>query len=374
MSPVGGGQSSVLEWKPFERQADHGLVRAGSPHHGRASVFAIFDLAGQPATAQKLNALPADRALSLFSGTRFDAYTAVAPYIARMDSELAGWIGRELLAAPWGILVVSEAPLESLYRHFQRFLHVRTADGNPILFRFFDPRILPTFLASADAQAFGFWHQIGAFAWSGGESAALARWTGDPPPAPDLSQSVILSAELMRNYKKLQFKNFLDRALAYLALTGADLTPDPQAFVLSLLRYAVSAGIESEVDLVRFFLLVCGWKQMPSIDAAREILSYPQLPGTDKVDLLCEMAAFGGYASSPVDAPGLDREAHRQALIEFLGKHKSDVQFLRAHPDGRLTIRPADARWRKEWVQLYSEKVASLAQVTNVPVGSAVIG
>jgi pyruvate-formate lyase-activating enzyme len=97
------------------------------------------------------------------------------------------------------------------------------------------------------------------------------------------------------------------------------------------------------------------------------------LPGTDKVDLLCEMAAFGGYASSPADAPGLDREAHRQALIGFLGKHKSDAQFLRAHPDGRLTTRPADARWRKEWVQLYSENVASFAQVTNVPVGSALI-
>jgi len=337
------------------------------------SVFAIFDLAGAPAAVQMLNALPANRALSLFTGTRFDAYTAVSPYLARLDSDLAAWIGRDLWKDPWGILIVSEAALESLFHHFQRFLHVRTADGNPFLFRFFDPRILPTFLASADAQSFGFWHQIGAFAWSQGEAATLARWTGDPPAAPDPAKCVTLSSELMRNFQKLQLKNFLDRALAYLALTGADLTADPQTFVLSLLRYAVSAGIENEVDLVRFFLLVCGWKQMPSIGAAREILSYPALPGTDKVDLLCEMAAFGGYASSPADAPGLDREAHRQALIGFLGKHKSDAQFLRAHPDGRLTTRPADARWRKEWVQLYSEKVASFAQVTNVPVGSAVI-
>jgi hypothetical protein len=337
------------------------------------SVFAIFDLAGQPSVAQKLNSFPANRALSLLSGTRFDAYTAVSPHIVRMDSELAAWIGRDLWKDPWGILIVSEAALEPLFQHFQHFLQVRTADGNPFLFRFFDPRILPTFLASADAQTFGFWHQIGAFAWSQGEAATLARWTADPPPAPDLSQSVTLSAELMRNFKKLQFKNFLDRSLAYLALSDADLPADPPAFILSLLRYAVSAGIENEVDLVRFFLLVCGWKQMPSIGAAREILSYPALPGTDKVDLLCEMAAFGGYASSPADAPGLDREAHRQALIGFLGKHKSDAQFLRAHPDGRLTTRPADARWRKEWVQLYSEKVASLAQVTNVPVGSALI-
>jgi hypothetical protein len=337
------------------------------------SVFAIFDLAGEPAAVQKLNALPANRALSLFAGTRFDAYTAVSPYLARLDSDLAAWIGRDLWQEPWGVFIVSEAALEPLFLHFRRFLHVRTADGNPFFFRFFDPRILPTFLDSADAKAFGFWHQIVAFGWSQGEVATLARWTGDPPAAPDPAHRVTLSPELMRNFQKLQLRNFLDRALAYLTANSAEMPTDPLPYVQSLLRYAVSAGIENEVDLVRFLLLVCGWKQMTSIAAAREILSYPELPGTDKVDLLCEMAAFGGYASSPADAPGLDREAHRLALVEFLGKHKNDAQFLRVHPDGRLTIRPADARWRKEWVQLYSEKVASLAQVTNVPVGTAVI-
>ena len=338
------------------------------------SVYAIFDVAGEPAAVDKLNTLPAGRALPLFAGTRFDAYTAVSPYLVRLDSDLAAWIGRDLWQSPWGILIISEVAIEPLFLHFRRFLHVQTADGNPFFFRFFDPRILPTFFASTDAAAFGFWHQIRGFGWSQGEAATLATWTGDPPAAPDLAQCVTLSPELMRNFQKLQLQNFLDRALAYLTSTGADVTADPQAYIQSLLRYAVSAGIENEVDLMRFLLLVCGWKQMPSIAAAREILSYPELPGTDKVDLLCEMAAFGGYDSPPQDAPGLDREAHRQALTEFLGKHKNDAQFLRTHPEGKLTARPADARWRKEWVQLYSEKVATNAQVTSVPVGTAVIG
>lgn len=323
--------------------------------------------------AAKLCRLGADCALSFFGKTSFDAYTAVTPYLVRLDNDLATWIGRDLWQQPWGILIFSKATLEALFQHFRRFFYVRAPDGNSYFFRFFDPRILPVFCSSADALAYGFWHPIEAFGWSQGETAALARWTSDVPPSPDLAQKVTLSPELMHNFEKMQLQNFLDRALAYLHAMGVELPGDPAAYVQSLLRYAVSVGIENEVDLVRFLVLVSGWGEMPSIDAARDILSYPELPGSDKVDLLCEMAAFGGYSSPPAEAPGLDREAHRQALKEFLEKHRSDARFLRIHPDGSLSLRPADARWRKEWVQLYCDKVAARAQVTFVPMGSSII-
>jgi hypothetical protein len=339
------------------------------------AVYAIFDSVGAPRVPEKMHALAAERALSLFLGTPFESYTAVAPYLASLDPELLDWTRRELWQEPWGILVFSRTPLVELFHHFRRFLTARMPDGNSVFFRFQDPRILLAFLRSAEATSFGFWNGVAAYGWSDGESVVMVKCPrGIAQNQPSQQGNLAFSNELMSSLGKTQLQNFTDRCTKYFEMTGISLPAERDAFFQSILKYGSSVGIKLEIDLLRFMQLVLGWKGMQSIAVVREILSYPAVSGTDKVDLLCEMAAFGGFASSPADAPGLDRSAHRQALTEFLRKHQNDAQFLRVHPDGILTTQPADTRWRKEWMQLYCEKVASLAQVTNVPVGSVVVG
>ncbi len=59
------------------------------------------------------------------------------------------WIVENLWEDPWGIFAVAPTNLEALRKHFRRFLKVEDPDGKEMLFRFYDPRVLPTFLTTA---------------------------------------------------------------------------------------------------------------------------------------------------------------------------------------------------------------------------------
>lgn len=87
----------------------------------------------------------------LFAGALEPEIAAASPYLARLDEReplLATWrthgTGRN-----WGVLIESDLPSAELRRHLRRFLQVRLPDGAVAMFRFYDPRVLPTFLAGA---------------------------------------------------------------------------------------------------------------------------------------------------------------------------------------------------------------------------------
>jgi hypothetical protein len=337
-------------------------------------VYAIFDVAGDPGVAAKMQSLPQGQAVSLFAGSPFESYTAVAPYLARLDEPLGDWVYEELWKKPWGILVFSPTPLEQLFYHFRRFVQARLPDGAPSFLRFYDPRILPAFLASPEALHFGFWSGIKSFGWSEGEAATFMQWPGGAPTATaPPQQEISLSQGLMHAFEKVQLKDFLERCRAYIELAGGKLPEGNEAVLHSILRYGISVGIEQEIDALRFILLVLGWKEMRSLPVVREILNYPEVKGSDKVDLLCELAAFGGFSPSPMEALGLDKEANQKAMARFIAQHSKDEQFLKTHPGGALTIGPADTRWRKEWIKIYCALVAERAKVTEIAVGTASI-
>jgi hypothetical protein len=337
-----------------------------------AGVYAIFDSAGEPGVAARMHSLPPGQSASLFAGSPFESYTAIAPYLARLDEPLGEWIHGKLWSKPWGILVFSPTPIEQLFHHFRRFVQARLPDGAVSFFRFYDPRILAAFLPSDEAATLGFWSGIKAFGWSQGEAATFLQWAGSAaPPLPPPQQEVALSPSLMHAFEKVQLQDFLERCRAYIELAGAKLPEGNETALPSILRYGASVGIEQEIDMLRFILLVLGWKEMRSLSVVREILNYPQVKGADKVDLLCELAAFGGFSPSPMEALGLDKEANQKAMARFLAQHSKDEQFLKTHPGGALTIGPADTRWRKEWINTYNALVAERAKVANVPVGTA---
>jgi hypothetical protein len=339
------------------------------------AVYAVFDSVGVPRVPAKMQALASGRALSLFLGTPFESYTAVAPYLASLDPELLDWTRRELWQGPWGILVFSRAPLDELFQHFRRFLTVHMPNGQSAFFRFQDPRILPTFLQSAESRDLGFWNGIAGYGWGEGESVAMVKCPEGAVRNPSSPQhrEPSLSPELMRSFGKTQLQNFIDRCIKYFEIAGTALPPDRDAFFQSILRYAGSVEIKLEIDLLRFMQLVLGWKGMQGIPVIREILTYPGVSGTDKVDLLCEMAAFSTLGPLRVPGAGLNPDANAKAGKRFLEDHLNERQFLQAHPEGALTMSQADARWRKEWVKLYTEEVAKQAQVTRVQAGSSSI-
>jgi hypothetical protein len=94
-----------------------------------------------------------DQAVSLYHGKSERDFFAIAPYLVELDQKLAETMVTELAETPWGYFVLAPqgCQLTTLRRHFRRFLTVKGPDGMELYFRFYDPRVIKTFLESSTA-------------------------------------------------------------------------------------------------------------------------------------------------------------------------------------------------------------------------------
>jgi len=138
------------------READKSTIRrkilagisAANPH----ALYAIIDAAivsGLPG----LLAESGERFDSLFPGTISPDIAEVSPYFAVVSN---GSLLLERIAeqwdAPWGLFAVSSEGYTALLRHFRKLFVVHGSDGKPMLFRFWDRRVLPGFLDASTAE------------------------------------------------------------------------------------------------------------------------------------------------------------------------------------------------------------------------------
>ena len=112
-------------------------------------LFALVDAARDRAIYPWLKKLPVASCRSLYE-MRDDPWLVVAygPYLVEVSDE-----SLESLCELWGqssvVFVAARLPFLELRKHFRRFLLVR-ADGRELHFRFYDPRVLTTFLNNAE--------------------------------------------------------------------------------------------------------------------------------------------------------------------------------------------------------------------------------
>ncbi len=111
------------------------------------NVFVVLDGASVPELPQKLYRLKVESEC-LYRGDLKPDLAEVAPYLVRLEanSEVADWVLREGWGNHWGIFALSGEDLRSMRQHFRRFLMVYDEGGNPMYFRFYDPRVLRTYL------------------------------------------------------------------------------------------------------------------------------------------------------------------------------------------------------------------------------------
>lgn len=120
------------------------------------TLFAVLDATNEPRIPRKMEEI-GEKAMSLYHGAAARDYWAVAPYLVSVDEAVLNWIHENLWEEPWGIVVIAPLDLAGLRNHLRRFLKVKDPEGKLIYFRFYDPRVLPTFLATctrAEAEAF----------------------------------------------------------------------------------------------------------------------------------------------------------------------------------------------------------------------------
>lgn len=158
-----------------------------------SSWYALIDCA-RDANLYPLVQRCADRQC-LFAGAIDPKLAPACPYIVRIDEHeplITAW--REHGAGRhWGILCRSDLPLAALRRQLRKFLTARLPDGMVVLFRFYDPRVFPTYIRSAPAdQAAAWFDGVSQYAVEGArEEMHYFRWylgrlhDGDTPiPSP----------------------------------------------------------------------------------------------------------------------------------------------------------------------------------------------
>lgn len=112
------------------------------------ALWAILDACDTPVVPARLGLLPPEKGGCLWSGEAREKYWGVAPWLAKVDVPLLDWIRATLWDEPWGLFAEARATSDVLRKHFRRQLLAEAPDGKRMYFRFYDPRVLKTFLGT----------------------------------------------------------------------------------------------------------------------------------------------------------------------------------------------------------------------------------
>ena len=117
------------------------------------SVYTILDGASVPKLPQALYKQHPEH-VCLYRGELTPDMAAVAPYLVHLqiNTEFTDWILREGWGKHWGIFLLSSADLRALRQHFRGLLTVYDPTSKPVLFAYYDPRVLRTFLPTCTAD------------------------------------------------------------------------------------------------------------------------------------------------------------------------------------------------------------------------------
>ena len=120
----------------------------GAPH-----VYAVLDGASIPGLQEKLEE-EAPEFACLYAGELAPDMAEVAPYLVKLDpgSPFADWVLTEGWGQHWGVFAASAADMKSMRRHFRTFLMVYDPEGKPMYFRWYDPRVLRTYLPTCNDE------------------------------------------------------------------------------------------------------------------------------------------------------------------------------------------------------------------------------
>lgn len=131
--------------------------------------FAVLDGAIGPAVRDLLN-LAGVFYQSLYEGEQAVELAPFGPFLVEIKkgTNLLPFLIKTGWGNAWGVYLKASVEFEQVRAHFRRFLLVNTEDGQRLIFRFYDPRVLRIFLPSCDeVQRKEFFGPIQAFLTEG---------------------------------------------------------------------------------------------------------------------------------------------------------------------------------------------------------------
>jgi hypothetical protein len=113
--------------------------------------YAVLDGASVPDLPGRLYEMQPPN-LCLYRGELPADIVYVAPYLVHLlpGAEFTNWLLAECWGRHWGIFAQSATSLVGIRKHFRSLLVVNDETGNPLLFRYYDPRALLPFLLTCN--------------------------------------------------------------------------------------------------------------------------------------------------------------------------------------------------------------------------------
>ncbi len=116
------------------------------------ALYALLDAGGEPSVPARLlgSGLKYE---SLYEDGRGDELAAFGPWVVRIphDAGFLDELARDGWGANWVVYLTSDAAPDDLHAHLRKFLISKLADGRQVYFRYYDPRILRTYLPTCTA-------------------------------------------------------------------------------------------------------------------------------------------------------------------------------------------------------------------------------
>lgn len=116
-----------------------------------AKIYAILDTARDDDIYGKILACELEGGC-LYQGQQAVELAHVAPYLIWLhkDDDFTEWVLNNGWGDSWGIFVESSVTIEELMQHFRKFLKVSDEEGNLLMFRYYDPRVLRVYLPTCN--------------------------------------------------------------------------------------------------------------------------------------------------------------------------------------------------------------------------------
>jgi hypothetical protein len=117
------------------------------------NTYAVLDGASVPGLLAKLAQCQPEH-VCLFRGELEPGVPGVAPYLVALHPGAAftDWLLDETLGRHGGIFALTAADFRTMRKHCRTFLIVHGANGKPLYFRYYDPRVLRLYLPTCTAQ------------------------------------------------------------------------------------------------------------------------------------------------------------------------------------------------------------------------------
>lgn len=262
-------------------------------------LYAAFDGSETEAIAQKARDVGPHGGVCLYRPQDDDEELAdVAPYLFHVTHDLYPWvraISTEDTSAC--IFALADTNLEGMRRHFRRFLVVQSPAGTKMNFRFFDPRVLVTWLDCCTPHELDdFFGPVSEFGIPTEDGLGALFWKRRVEGPMRRRHEVLLKLRppQMRAFAQASEERFVDRTTLFLQAEF----PDARRATRASLKPAVAEQIErarkhgftTEVQLVTY--VVTAWLLGPTFDedmpAVQQALASRHMSPGDKATWLSE--------------------------------------------------------------------------------------